>query len=311
MHSNTPCSGAPEPCLLRESAKGDSLQNWLCWPTQLELIWELLPLRPTVWAKMGQSSRKPERVYCNELLLLFRAGYMKAIFGARHNPEPRSEVWWWNLRRSLGGKCFWRFSPAKEARKSPSKLRRKFATNFAENFANFTLEIAGAYNFLCAWNQQAKQSLSKRFVLSVTNRHGHKARAAVCTKTVQFSQQNRVPAPRQTRVNSRDSFSAFGWVFQPRPTSEAPDPQNHGHALKRTDSVSEQNKGAPLWPPASHPCSLATNLWDICTHRWSFQRHASSIISLTCGAPQVHGIQWANMISKDLYRIRPWQPIPP
>ena len=37
------------------------------------------------------------------------------------------------------------FSPAKEARKSPSKLRRKFATNFAENFANFTLEIAGAY----------------------------------------------------------------------------------------------------------------------------------------------------------------------
>ena len=37
------------------------------------------------------------------------------------------------------------FSPAKEARKSPSKLRRKFAANFAENFANFTLEIAGAY----------------------------------------------------------------------------------------------------------------------------------------------------------------------
>ena len=36
-------------------------------------------------------------------------------------------------------------SPAKEVRKSPSKLRRKFATNFAENFANFTLEITGAY----------------------------------------------------------------------------------------------------------------------------------------------------------------------
>ena len=36
-------------------------------------------------------------------------------------------------------------SPAKEARKSPAKLRRKFATNFAENVANFTLEIAGAY----------------------------------------------------------------------------------------------------------------------------------------------------------------------
>ena len=33
---------------------------------------------------------------------------------------------------------------AKEARKYSSKLRRKFATNFAENFANFTLEIAGA-----------------------------------------------------------------------------------------------------------------------------------------------------------------------
>ena len=36
-------------------------------------------------------------------------------------------------------------SPAKEAQKSPSKLRRKFATNFAEIFANFALEIAGAY----------------------------------------------------------------------------------------------------------------------------------------------------------------------
>ena len=32
-----------------------------------------------------------------------------------------------------------------EARKSPSKLRSKFATNFTKNFANFTLEIAGAY----------------------------------------------------------------------------------------------------------------------------------------------------------------------
>ena len=64
------------------------------------------------------------------------------------NPEPRSEVWWWNLRWSFGEKCFWRFSPAKEARKSPAKLRRKFATNFAENFINFTLEIAGAYQLL-------------------------------------------------------------------------------------------------------------------------------------------------------------------
>ena len=35
---------------------------------------------------------------------------------------------------------------AKEARKSPSKLRRKFTTKFAKNFANFTLVIAGAYN---------------------------------------------------------------------------------------------------------------------------------------------------------------------
>ena len=70
--------------------------------------------------------------------------------------QPRSEVWWWNLRWSFGGRCFWRFSPAKEARKSPSKLRRKFATNFAENFANFTLEIAGAYLwFGCGWQRVA------------------------------------------------------------------------------------------------------------------------------------------------------------
>ena len=33
---------------------------------------------------------------------------------ARHNPEPRSEVWWWHLRWSFGGKCFWRFSQQKK-----------------------------------------------------------------------------------------------------------------------------------------------------------------------------------------------------
>ena len=45
---------------------------------------------------------------------------------------------WWKMLLTI--------FPAKEARKSPSKLRRKFATNFAENLANFTLEIAGAYS---------------------------------------------------------------------------------------------------------------------------------------------------------------------
>ena len=45
---------------------------------------------------------------------------------------------WWKMLLTI--------FPAKEARKSPAKLRRKFATNFAENFADFTLEIAGAYN---------------------------------------------------------------------------------------------------------------------------------------------------------------------
>ena len=39
--------------------------------------------------------------------------------------------------------------PSKRSSKiSPAKLRRKFATNFAENFANFTLEIAGAYKLV-------------------------------------------------------------------------------------------------------------------------------------------------------------------
>ena len=45
------------------------------------------------------------------------------------------EFWW---------KMFLTIYPAKQARKFPAKLRRKFATNFAENFADFTLEIAGA-----------------------------------------------------------------------------------------------------------------------------------------------------------------------
>ena len=43
---------------------------------------------------------------------------------------------WWKMLLTI--------FPAKEARKSLAKLRRKFATNFAENFADFTLEIAGA-----------------------------------------------------------------------------------------------------------------------------------------------------------------------
>ena len=53
----------------------------------------------------------------------------------------------------FGCKMLLTIFPAKEARKSPSELRRKFATTFAENFANFTLEIAGAYSlegWICA-----------------------------------------------------------------------------------------------------------------------------------------------------------------
>ena len=66
------------------------------------------------------------------------------ICRARLHPEPRREVWWWNLRWNFGGTCFWLFFPAQEAQKSSSKLRRKFATSFAETFASFTLEVAGA-----------------------------------------------------------------------------------------------------------------------------------------------------------------------
>ena len=42
---------------------------------------------------------------------------------ARHNPETRSEVWWWNLRWSFGGKCLWRFSQQKK----PENLLPNFA----------------------------------------------------------------------------------------------------------------------------------------------------------------------------------------
>ena len=44
---------------------------------------------------------------------------------------------WWNMLLTI--------FPAKEARESSSKLRRKFASSFAETFANFTLEVTGAY----------------------------------------------------------------------------------------------------------------------------------------------------------------------
>ena len=46
---------------------------------------------------------------------------------------------WWKMRLTI--------FPAKEVRESPSKLRRNFAANLAENFANFTLEIARAQSF--------------------------------------------------------------------------------------------------------------------------------------------------------------------
>ena len=107
------------------------------------------PLKEPRWGPWRAPERGCQRPWIAETRdrILWRLKGPKTR--ARHNPEPRSEVWWWNLRWSFGGKCFWRFSPAKEARKSPSKLRRKFATNFAENFANFTLEIAGPYNFGC------------------------------------------------------------------------------------------------------------------------------------------------------------------
>ena len=36
-----------------------------------------------------------------------------------HNPEPRSEVWWWEFAVEFsGGKCFWRVSTAKEVSKN-------------------------------------------------------------------------------------------------------------------------------------------------------------------------------------------------
>ena len=34
--------------------------------------------------------------------------------GPATTQNPRSEVWWWNLRWSFGGKCFWRFSQQKK-----------------------------------------------------------------------------------------------------------------------------------------------------------------------------------------------------
>ena len=48
--------------------------------------------------------------------LIFRQNCFP-VFRARHNPKPRSEVWWWNLRWSFGGKCFWQFSQQKKLEK--------------------------------------------------------------------------------------------------------------------------------------------------------------------------------------------------
>ena len=44
---------------------------------------------------------------------------------------------WWKMLLTI-------FPQQKKLENLLPKLHRKFATNFAENFANFTLEIAGA-----------------------------------------------------------------------------------------------------------------------------------------------------------------------
>ena len=136
----------PAILLRKYQGLGVSESSW-----DLSVYWplDMLPTGPLNEGGGGMKAAPPSRAVCYLPIpcgeCISRESRSHVITRARHNPEPRSEVWWWNLRWSFGGKCFWRLSPAKEARKPPSKLHRKFATNFAKNFANFTLEIAGAY----------------------------------------------------------------------------------------------------------------------------------------------------------------------
>ena len=54
---------------------------------------------------------------------------------------------WWKMLLTI--------FPSKRSSKISFQLRRKFATNFTENFANFTLVIAGAYS-LGEGNRESK-----------------------------------------------------------------------------------------------------------------------------------------------------------
>ena len=87
----------------------------------------------------------------------FHPGVNLYICRAHHNPEPRSEVWWWNLRWSFDGKCLWRFplqkklenllpnfagsSPPISPKTSPTSLWKSLALTFVipKNFGHVTI----------------------------------------------------------------------------------------------------------------------------------------------------------------------------
>ena len=94
------------------------------------------------------------------------------ICRARHNPEPRSEVWWWNLRWSFGGKCFWQFS------------QQKKLENLLPNFAGSSPPISP---------KTSPTSLWKSLVLKICRKLPFaKGISAATTTFSQFHSQNRV-----------------------------------------------------------------------------------------------------------------------
>ena len=81
-------------------------------PAIVVILWRTLPLerdpkRPQTWTIVDDCAGKLQRVALSPHLL-------SPPFRARQNPEPRSEVWWWNLQWSFGGNYFDDFPQQKQ-----------------------------------------------------------------------------------------------------------------------------------------------------------------------------------------------------
>ena len=80
---------------------------------------------------------------------------MHAVSRTHLHPEPRSEVWWWNLRWHFGGTCFWLF-PSKRSSKIIFQTSPEIRHQFRRNFRQLHSGSRWCLCFPCKSNQGPK-----------------------------------------------------------------------------------------------------------------------------------------------------------